>query len=177
MKLLFGVILFVAAALASTEIKDEGGVLVLTKDNFKAATTDNDFVLVEFCKCCRNCGTKTVYVSNAAMRCTRAVKRAKVMSCRPERWVCRQTVQFSHMLINFTHTGRSLTPSIGGTKEPVIFDRPSLAIRSYVDQNVAGFLWILMTWTIVGDSFSTLTPHCTGRRRRVHFPSVLSGFS
>lgn len=49
MKLL-GVLFFVAAAFASEEIKEEGGVLVLTKDNFKAATTDNDFVLVEFCK-------------------------------------------------------------------------------------------------------------------------------
>lgn len=49
MKLVFGLFLFVAAALA-TEIKDDNGVLVLTKDNFKAATTDNDFVLVEFCK-------------------------------------------------------------------------------------------------------------------------------
>lgn len=49
MKLVFGVILFVAAALA-TDIKEEGGVLVLTKDNFKGVTTDNDFILVEFCK-------------------------------------------------------------------------------------------------------------------------------
>lgn len=49
MKLL-AVILFVALATA-TEIKEENGVLVLTKDNFKAVTTDNDFVLVEFCKC------------------------------------------------------------------------------------------------------------------------------
>lgn len=49
MKLVFGVLLVIAAVFA-TEIKDDNGVLVLTKDNFKAATTDNDFVLVEFCK-------------------------------------------------------------------------------------------------------------------------------
>lgn len=49
MKLL-GVLFFVVAALAADEIKEEGGVLVLTKDNFKGVTTDNDFVLVEFCK-------------------------------------------------------------------------------------------------------------------------------
>lgn len=33
---------------AEEEIKTEGGVLVLTKDNFKAATTDNEYILVEF---------------------------------------------------------------------------------------------------------------------------------
>lgn len=32
------------------EIKDEEGVLVFTKDNFKTGITDNEFVLVEFCK-------------------------------------------------------------------------------------------------------------------------------
>lgn len=35
---------------AESEIKLEDGVLVLTKDNFKGAITDNEFVLVEFCK-------------------------------------------------------------------------------------------------------------------------------
>lgn len=32
------------------DIKTEDGVLVLTKDNFDAATTENAFILVEFCK-------------------------------------------------------------------------------------------------------------------------------
>jgi len=32
------------------EIKNEEGILVFTKDNFKTGITDNEFVLVEFCK-------------------------------------------------------------------------------------------------------------------------------
>lgn len=36
--------------LADEEIKTEDSVLVLTKDNFKNAVADNQFVLVEFCK-------------------------------------------------------------------------------------------------------------------------------
>lgn len=32
------------------EIKLDEGVLVLTKGNFKTAVTDNEYVLVEFCK-------------------------------------------------------------------------------------------------------------------------------
>jgi hypothetical protein len=35
---------------ASEEIKVDDGVLVLTKANFKEAVTDNEFLLVEFCK-------------------------------------------------------------------------------------------------------------------------------
>lgn len=35
---------------ASEEIKTDEGVLVLTKSNFKQAVTDNEFILVEFCK-------------------------------------------------------------------------------------------------------------------------------
>ncbi|XP_050301421.1 protein disulfide-isomerase [Anthonomus grandis grandis] len=37
-----------AFSLAEEEIKSEEGVLVLTKDNFEQATTENEFILVEF---------------------------------------------------------------------------------------------------------------------------------
>lgn len=39
-----------ATVFAEAEVKVEDGVLVITKDNFKQITTDNKFVLVEFCK-------------------------------------------------------------------------------------------------------------------------------
>lgn len=51
MKVIFSILLFVLVGLIhAEEIKEEEGVLVLTKGNFKSATTDNQFVLVEFCK-------------------------------------------------------------------------------------------------------------------------------
>lgn len=39
-------------AVAVAEITEDENVLVLKEDNFKTAITDNEFVLVEFCKYC-----------------------------------------------------------------------------------------------------------------------------
>lgn len=51
MKLVFSIVLLLfVGSQAAEEIKEEDGVLVLTKANFKEATEDNEFVLVEFCK-------------------------------------------------------------------------------------------------------------------------------
>lgn len=51
MKLFACFLLLGAFALASTEeIKLDEGVLVLTKENFQQAITDNKYILVEFCK-------------------------------------------------------------------------------------------------------------------------------
>jgi hypothetical protein len=36
--------------ISSADIKEEDGVLVLTKGNFKEALEKNEYVLVEFCK-------------------------------------------------------------------------------------------------------------------------------
>lgn len=41
---------FGAVVLAEEEVKTEDGVLVLTKDNFDSVISNNEFVLVEFCK-------------------------------------------------------------------------------------------------------------------------------
>lgn len=43
-------IIAITAPAFAEDIKTEDGVLVLTKSNFKSAVTDNEFVLVEFCK-------------------------------------------------------------------------------------------------------------------------------
>ncbi|XP_018571513.1 protein disulfide-isomerase [Anoplophora glabripennis] len=45
---LFSFLLFVISVYSAEEIKTEDDVLVLTKSNFQTATTDNEFVLVEF---------------------------------------------------------------------------------------------------------------------------------
>lgn len=51
MKVILSILLFVLVGLIhAEEIKEEEGVLVLTKGNFKEATEKNDFVLVEFCE-------------------------------------------------------------------------------------------------------------------------------
>lgn len=51
MKVIFSILLlFIIGSIHAEEIKEEEGVLVLTKANFKEALEKNDFVLVEFCK-------------------------------------------------------------------------------------------------------------------------------
>lgn len=49
---MFKVCLLIAitTSVCCDEIKNEEGVLVFTKDNFKTGITDNEFVFVEFCK-------------------------------------------------------------------------------------------------------------------------------
>jgi hypothetical protein len=51
MKLVFSlVLLFVIGAIHAEDPKEEDGVLVLTKANFKEVLEKNEHVLVEFCK-------------------------------------------------------------------------------------------------------------------------------
>lgn len=51
MKLLFSIlVLCFVGVIHAEDIKEEEGVLVLTKTNFKEALEKNEFVLVEFCK-------------------------------------------------------------------------------------------------------------------------------
>lgn len=51
MKLVFSIVLLCFVGLIhAEEIKEEDGVLVLTKGNFKEALEKYEYVLVEFCK-------------------------------------------------------------------------------------------------------------------------------
>lgn len=49
MKLILSIVLLLCANFIHADIKEEEGVLVLTKANFKEVLK-NEFVLVEFCK-------------------------------------------------------------------------------------------------------------------------------
>lgn len=42
--------LLVIAVYTMEEIKTEDGIFILNKSNFNTATTDNEFILVEFCE-------------------------------------------------------------------------------------------------------------------------------
>lgn len=48
--LILSVVLFHCYNCEEDEIKTDEGVLVLTKANYEKALSDNEFVLVEFCK-------------------------------------------------------------------------------------------------------------------------------
>jgi hypothetical protein len=50
MKVIFSIVLLLVVGLSAEDIKEEDGVLILTKANFKGVLEKNEFILVEFCK-------------------------------------------------------------------------------------------------------------------------------
>lgn len=52
MKVIFCLVVLLVAGLTHGEddVKEEDGVLILTKANFKGVLENNEFILVEFCK-------------------------------------------------------------------------------------------------------------------------------
>ncbi len=69
------VVLFIALAglalVHAAEVEEEDDVLVLTQENFKQVMDENQFVLVEFCKC-HTCPLRVCIVQSFAC-CKRSI--------------------------------------------------------------------------------------------------------